>query len=141
MNHLSRVSILGALLGVLGFSACSDNNPGGGGSTGSGVSTANGITENKSLGFNYRDAWGKKITVYGSYSFADKNTKTTSTSQQQDIFQSGSLINNDNTTDQNHSINHRFDFNTLEFKNNMYQVVVSVDGENARTENLLIMKQ
>ncbi|SHN28254.1 TonB-dependent receptor domain-containing protein [Mucilaginibacter sp. OK098] len=88
---------------------------GGGGSSGSGVSTANGITDNKSLGLNYRDAWGKKITVYGSYSFADKNTNTTSTSLQQDIFQSGSLINNDNTTDQNHSINHRFDFN-LEYK-------------------------
>jgi uncharacterized membrane protein YgcG len=88
---------------------------GGGGSGGSGVSTANGITDNKSLGLNYRDAWGKKITVYGSYSYADKNTKTTSTSQQQDVFQSGSLINNDNTTDQNHSINHRFDFN-MEYK-------------------------
>jgi uncharacterized membrane protein YgcG len=88
---------------------------GGGGVSGSGVSTANGITDNKSIGLNYRDAWGKKITVYGSYSYADKNTKTTSTSLQQDIFQSGSLINNDNTTDQNHSINHRFDFN-MEYK-------------------------
>lgn len=88
---------------------------GGGGGSGSGVSTANGITDNKSIGLNYRDAWGKKITVYGSYSYADKNTKTTSTSLQQDIFQSGSLINNDNTTDQNHSINHRFDFN-MEYK-------------------------
>jgi len=83
--------------------------------SGSGVSTANGITVNKSLGFNYRDSWGKKITVYGSYSYADKNTTTTSISQQQDIFQSGSLIDNDNTTDQNHSINHRADFN-MEYK-------------------------
>jgi len=87
----------------------------GGSSGSSGVSTANGITDNKSLGFNYRDSWGKKITVYGSYSFADKDTKTTTTSQQQDIFQSGSLINNDNTNDENHSRNHRFDFN-MEYK-------------------------
>ncbi|HVW97279.1 MAG TPA: TonB-dependent receptor [Mucilaginibacter sp.] len=85
------------------------------GGDGSGVSTANGITDNKSVGFNYRDSWGKKITVYGSYSFADKNTCSTSTSLQQDIFQSGSLINNDNTVDQNHSINHRLGFN-LEYK-------------------------
>ncbi|MCR8559945.1 TonB-dependent receptor family protein [Mucilaginibacter sp. BJC16-A38] len=88
---------------------------GGGGSSDGGVSTANGITDNKSLGLNYRDAWGKKITIYGSYSFADKDTKSTSTSQQQDVFQSGALINNDNTIDQNHSINHRFDFN-MEYK-------------------------
>lgn len=81
----------------------------------SGVSTANGITGNKSAGLNYRDSWGKKITVYGSYSFADKDTKTTTTSQQQDIFQSGSLINDDNTNDENHSRNHRFDFN-MEYK-------------------------
>ena len=84
-------------------------------SSGAGVSTANGITVNNSLGLNYRDSWGKKITVYGSYSFADKTTTTSTISQQQDIFQSGSLIDNDNTTDQNHSINHRFDFN-LEYK-------------------------
>ncbi len=88
---------------------------GGGSSGGSGVSTADGITVNKSLGFNYRDSWGKKITVYGSYSLADKNTTISSIAQQQDIFQSGSLIDNDNTTDNNHSVNHRFDFN-VEYK-------------------------
>jgi hypothetical protein len=85
------------------------------GGSGAGVSTANGITVNKSLGLNYRDSWGKNITVYGSYSYANKNTTTSSISQQQDIFQSGSLIDNDNTTDYNHSINHRFDFN-MEYK-------------------------
>lgn len=84
-------------------------------SSGSGVSTANGITVNQSLGFNYRDSWGKKITVYGSYSYADKNTTTSTVSQQQDLFESGSLIDNDNSTDNNHSINHRLDFN-MEYK-------------------------
>jgi hypothetical protein len=44
---------------------------GGGGAAGGGVSTANGITTNRSLGFNYRNEWGKKITVYGSYSYAE----------------------------------------------------------------------
>ncbi|WCT10036.1 outer membrane beta-barrel family protein [Mucilaginibacter jinjuensis] len=94
---------------------------GGGGRGGSqssasnGISTANGITINKSLGFNYRDDWGKKITTYGSYSFADKDRTTETTSQQQNLFQSGAIINNDNTTDKNHSINHRFDFN-MEYK-------------------------
>jgi uncharacterized membrane protein YgcG len=124
-NNDQQVSLLGTVnnnntnafnLSQAGGSGGRSGRSGGSSSSGgSGVSTANGITDNKSLGLNYRDSWGKKITVYGSYSYADKNTKTTSTSQQQDVFQSGSLINNDNTTDQNHSINHRFDFN-MEYK-------------------------
>ena len=88
---------------------------GGSASSGSGVSTANGITDNRSIGLNYRDDWGKKITIYGSYSFADVDKTTTSVSQQQNIYQSGSLISNDNTTDRNNSVNHRFDFN-MEYK-------------------------
>jgi len=123
-NNDQQIALLGTLnnnntnvfnLAQAGGSGGRSGRSGGNSSSGSGVSTANGITDNKSLGFNYRDSWGKKITVYGSYSFADKNTKTTNTSLQQDIFQSGSLIDNDNTNDINHSINHRFDFN-MEYK-------------------------
>lgn len=88
---------------------------GGGGSSGSQISTANGITTNRSIGTNYRDDWGKKITVYGSYSFADKDRDQSSTTVQQNIFQSGTLINNDNSEDRNHGVNHRFDFN-MEYK-------------------------
>jgi len=88
---------------------------GGGGSGGSQISTANGITTNRSIGTNYRDDWGKKITVYGSYSFADKDKDQNSTTVQQNLFQSGTLINNDNSDDRNHGINHRFDFN-MEYK-------------------------
>jgi hypothetical protein len=123
-NNDQQISILGTVnnnntnafnLSQAGGSGGRSGRSGGGGGGGSGVSTANGITDNKSIGLNYRDSWGKKITVYGSYSYANKDTKTTSTSLQQDVFQSGSLINNDNTTDENHSINHRFDFN-MEYK-------------------------
>jgi len=123
-NNDQQASLLGTInnnntnafnLAQAGGSGGRGGRSGGGGGSSSGVSTANGITINKSIGLNYRDAIGKKITVYGSYSFADKNTTTTSTSQQQDVFQSGALINNDNTTDINHSINHRFDFN-MEYK-------------------------
>jgi hypothetical protein len=123
-NNDQQIALLGTVnnnntnvfnLAQAGGSGGRSGRSSGGSSGSSGVSTANGITDNKSLGFNYRDSWGKKITVYGSYSFADKDTKTTTTSQQQDIFQSGSLINNDNTNDENHSRNHRFDFN-MEYK-------------------------
>lgn len=90
---------------------------GGGGSSGasSQVSTANGITTNRSVGTNYRDDWSKKMTVYGSYSFADKDKDQNTTTVQQNLFQSGTLINNDNSDDKNHGINHRFDFN-MEYK-------------------------
>jgi uncharacterized membrane protein YgcG len=90
---------------------------GGGGSSGASgqVSTANGITTNRSIGTNYRDDWDKKITVYGSYSFADKDKEQSTTTVQQNLFQSGTLINNDDNDDKNHSINHRADFN-MEYK-------------------------
>jgi hypothetical protein len=84
---------------------------GGGGDAGGGISTANGITTNRSIGFNYRNEWGKKITAYGSYSFADRDKLTTSTSQQKNLFQGGTIINNDNSIGHSNNINHRFDFN------------------------------
>ncbi|MFD0764278.1 outer membrane beta-barrel protein [Mucilaginibacter lutimaris] len=88
---------------------------GGGGGDAGGVSTANGITTNRSLGFNYRDEWGKKITAYGSYSFADRDRLTTSTSQQQITFPTGVIVNNDNSVGKTNNINHRLDFN-LEYR-------------------------
>jgi uncharacterized membrane protein YgcG len=84
---------------------------GGGGSAGGGISTANGITTNRSIGLNYRDEWGKKISAYGSYSFADRDRYSTSTSQQQNLFQSGTIINNDNSISRTNNVNHRLDFN------------------------------
>lgn len=88
---------------------------GGGGGGGSQISTANGITTNRSVGTNYRDDWSKKMTVYGSYSFADKDKDQNSTTVEQNLFQSGTLINTDDSKDHNHGINHRFDFN-MEYK-------------------------
>ncbi|RYU86511.1 TonB-dependent receptor [Mucilaginibacter terrigena] len=84
---------------------------GGGSDAGGGISTANGVTTNRSLGLNYRNEWGKKVTAYGSYSFADRDRLTTSTSQQQNLFQDGAIINNDNSIGRTNNINHRFDFN------------------------------
>ncbi|MGY4536912.1 putative membrane protein YgcG [Mucilaginibacter sp. UYNi724] len=88
---------------------------GGGAAAAGGISTANSITTNRSLGFNYRDEWGKKVTAYGSYSFADRDKLTTSTSQQLVTFPTGVIINNDNSVGKTNNINHRFDFN-LEYR-------------------------
>ncbi|MBD1366461.1 TonB-dependent receptor [Mucilaginibacter sp. ZT4R22] len=84
---------------------------GGGAAASGGVSTANGITTNRSLGFNYRNEWGKKISAYGSYSFADRDKLGTTTSQTQNLFQSGTILSNDNSVSKTHNLNHRIDFN------------------------------
>lgn len=55
----------------------------GGGERGGGG--GNGITLSKSAGINYRDVWGKKISVNGSYSFSSRNTTSFSESLSQDI--------------------------------------------------------
>ncbi|GAA4337512.1 carboxypeptidase-like regulatory domain-containing protein [Mucilaginibacter gynuensis] len=92
------------------------NRGGGGGGRGnalqgSGQTTgANGITNSKSIGLNFRDEWGKKVSVYGSYSFNDNSTFTNSTSLQINKFVNPSTSNSTSNQDRG-VINHRFNFN------------------------------
>lgn len=75
----------------------------------------NGITLSKSIGLNYRDSWGKKISVNGSYSYSSRTTTSLSNSLQQDI----NPLNIRSTTRTSESRsggnNHRATFN-LEYK-------------------------
>jgi hypothetical protein len=71
----------------------------------------NGITSSHAIGTNYRDNWGKKINVYGSYSFSTRQTDILQTTATQTFFQGGSFINNQNNSTTNNNINHRFFFN------------------------------
>ena len=75
----------------------------------------NGITTARSLGFNYRDSWGKHITVYGSYSFADNTVNTISTTIQNNISKDNPTVNNTSSTEKDDKTNHRFTFN-MEWK-------------------------
>ncbi|NCD70812.1 TonB-dependent receptor [Mucilaginibacter agri] len=84
--------------------------PGAGGS-----SNTNGITTARSIGLNYRDQWGKKVTVYGSYSFSDNTTNTISSTIQNNTSLTNPLINNVSSNQTDEKINHRFNFN-LEYK-------------------------
>lgn len=83
---------------------------GGGGSSPAFTGGSNaGISATNAAGFNYRDQWGKKISVYGSYSYNHKNT-----SQVQNSFETNNttLINNNqdlNSLTKGNS--HRFTFN------------------------------
>jgi hypothetical protein len=79
---------------------------GGGGQT----SNQNGINTVRTIGTNFRDQWGKNLSVYGSYSFADNESFTRSTNFQKNSTTTATLsrqnsIQNDATT------NHRLTWN------------------------------
>ena len=83
---------------------------GGGGNSSAFTGGSNaGISTTNAFGFNYRDQWSKRISVYGSYSYNHKNTR-----QLQNIFET----NNTTLTNNNQDLNsltrgnsHRFTFN------------------------------
>ncbi|RYE28082.1 MAG: hypothetical protein EOP42_17850 [Sphingobacteriaceae bacterium] len=108
----------------------------GGGSTTTG---ANGININRSLGLNYRDEWGKKVTVYGSYSLSDRTTNTLSNSLQRNLLQDGTIssnsVQNSNSNDDN--LNHRFNF-SLEYRPdtlNYFKVTPTYSYSNVTNNN------
>ena len=109
---------------LFNFGGGGGGRPGGGGPPGFNSNSANGITTARALGFNYRDSWGKKITVYGSYSFSDNTVNTVSTSIQNNLVAnrvspSGQnstavndpSVNNTSSVEKDDKINHRFNFN------------------------------
>ncbi len=101
------------------------NNFGGGGgrgnaargaqNSGSLITTQNGITDAHSIGANLRDQWGKKLSVYGSYSFADNTVSTTSSNFQRNNNATNPSTNNQLSDEVNRNINHRFTWN-MEYK-------------------------
>ncbi|MCQ6960294.1 outer membrane beta-barrel protein [Mucilaginibacter aquariorum] len=84
-----------------------------GGSSGS-TTNANGITNAKSIGLNFRDQWGKALSVYGSYSFSRNSTFTNSTILQTNTSAIQST-SNQSSQETSSPTNHRFNFN-LEWK-------------------------
>lgn len=78
-------------------------------------SSSGGITTYRSLGVNYRDSWGKKVTVYGNYSFADNGVDITSSTIQQNLSPSNASVNNSNSKEHDRNLNQRFNFN-IEWK-------------------------
>ena len=70
-----------------------------------------GITLSKSLGFNFRDKWGTKITSYGSYSFSSRNNSVFGTSFSQDINPDNIRTNASNNRSNSSSSNHRLTWN------------------------------
>jgi hypothetical protein len=87
----------------------------GGGPPGGNNNSTNGITTARSIGFNYRDSWGKKVTVYGSYSFSDNTINTISSTIQNNLNPLYPTTNTQNSNQNDGKINNRFTFN-IEYK-------------------------
>jgi hypothetical protein len=80
-----------------------------------GGGNSSGITATNSVGVNYRDQWGKKVSVYGSYSYSHRNTSQLQNISSLNNSPIGTIINN---TDQNSATigeSHRATFN-LEYQ-------------------------
>ncbi len=117
-----QISLLGSLNNTNANSFNFNGGGRGGGARGAnygsaerGGSGGDGTTYSKSLGLNYRDSWGKKITTYGSYSYAGRINNTIGTSFQQD-FNPLNINSTKKTSESNsNSYNHRLTWN-VEYK-------------------------
>jgi len=78
------------------------------------TTTQNGITDANFIGANFRDQWGKNLSVYGSYSFGDNLVSTNTLNDQQNVSQNPTT-NHQTSNETDVNINHRFTWN-MEYK-------------------------
>lgn len=100
--------------GAMGTTMVAFGGRGGGGGFGN-TGTNDGINVTKSLGVNFRDQWGSKVSAYGSYSFSDRRSTIVQTQTQENFLENGVITNVQNANNYNTNINHRFQFN-IEYK-------------------------
>ena len=88
---------------------------GGAGSPFGNFGNSDGVGVTKTLGFNYREDLSSKVTMYGSYSFSEKNNTVLNDINQQNIQRDSVQTNQQKTNDYSITDNHRFSFN-VEYK-------------------------
>ena len=76
-----------------------------------GSAAADAITTSHSFGLNYRNQWGKKMIVFGSYTYSRKKSVGNRIMQQQNIFPGKTYINNQESDFTNLTGTHRFALN------------------------------
>jgi Outer membrane protein beta-barrel family/Carboxypeptidase regulatory-like domain len=111
-------------------------NNGDGGFLQGGQVSNNGISRTNSLGINFRDDVGKKVSVYGSYSFADKQTVTESSTQQTNIFNTGNISSSQQSYKVENSISHRLFLNVEWRMDSFNQIKISPGFSYARSNSL-----
>ncbi|NOT91154.1 TonB-dependent receptor [Ferruginibacter sp.] len=101
-SGMSMVTDMGGAGNVRNMVQSGDMSIFGGGNNG-------GITSTNSFGTNFRDQWGKRLSVYGSYSYSHRNTSQLQNTTSQNFFLGN--INNQDLQSISISTNHRATFN------------------------------
>ena len=78
-------------------------------------SNSGGISSINSFGTNFRDQWGKRVSVYGSYSYNHKNTSQLQNTNTQSFYVTNSYINDQDQNALTIGDSHRATFN-LEYQ-------------------------
>lgn len=112
--------------GARGANFGSENRAGGGGS---------GITLSRSVGLNFRDKWGKKLSVYGSYSFSARQTGVATSVFSQDINPLNIRTTQRESVSQNSNQNHRLTWNMEYSPDSFNYFKVSPYLSQSRSEN------
>jgi len=138
-QNFSSSDITGAM-GSSGSSGRGGGGPGGGGASSSLLTAPqNGNTTTQSAGLNYSDSWGKKINISGSYFFNYSDNKNLSSTNRRyftadnQTYQSST---NSETTNSNHRINLRFEYN-IDSANKL-TIVPSLSSQNNRSTTSLV---
>ena len=127
----SLMSDMGGAGNMMGMMQSGDISQfGGGGSTG--------ISSTNSFGTNFRDQWGKRISVYGSYSYSHRNTVKLQNTSTQSFYQSSSFINNQDANTVTIGDSHRGTFN-LEYQVDSFNYLkvtpnISYSGSNGNNQ-------
>ena len=114
-NFGNSGSPMGAMMGGMARSMGIGRGGAGVGSAFGNFGNNDGINVSKSLGVNFRDQWGPKVTAYGSYSLSERNSLTINNTTQQNFFQASTVTNIQNSNNDAVNTNHRFQFN-IEYK-------------------------
>ncbi len=104
-SGMSAMSDMGGMGGMNSLTQGGGNAGAFSGGSNSGISTTN------SFGFNYRDQWSKRISVYGSYSYNHKNTSKLQNTSSQNFYETNSFINTQDLNSLTKGNAHRFTFN------------------------------
>ena len=99
-----------------------------------GGSQSDGITTSHSFGTNYRDDWGKKISVYGSYTYSSKGNEGNKILSQQNIFSNGTFVNNQDNHFSNRNESHRM-FLNIEYNIDSFNYLKAAPSLNYSSSN------
>jgi hypothetical protein len=93
-----------------------------------------GITTMRSAGLNFRDQWGKQLSVYGSYSFTSSSSRNESTSFSQDINPLNIRSTNRSSNSESSSLNQRLTLNAEYRPDTMTFIKVSPYFSHSKSE-------